>query len=210
LRRFVNVGCEGNEEMTEEEMKAALAEKEQELANLKGSNERLIGENSKYKSRAQEVETKLTEAQKLKLEDEGKLQERLDLEKKERQTIESKFNEQKNVVLTEKLKAGLAIACPDAHPKSIDLMLNVKEHRDLLKIDEDNLTVAGVNDFVGKLRETHNFFFTSEKLPETETRTPSGDTLDKPLSEAEQYSKELKNAKTQTELDAVRKKFGRL
>jgi len=196
--------------MTEEELKAALAEKEDELKALKGSNERLIGENTKYKSRAQEVESQLSAAEKQKLEDEGKLQERLDLEKKERLNLEDKFNTQKSVVLTEKLKTGLAKACPDAHPEAIDLMLNVKEHRDLLKIDEDNLTVDGVNDFVGKLRETHNFFFTKNKLPETEDRKPSGDGLDKPLTDAEQYSKELKEAKTQQQLDAVRKKFGRL
>ena len=102
--------------MTEEELKAALAEKEKELENLKGSNERLIGENTKYKTRAQEVENKLSEAEKQKLEDEGKLQERLDLEKKERLNLESKFESQKSLVLTEKLKTGLAKACPDAHP----------------------------------------------------------------------------------------------
>lgn len=196
--------------MTEDELKAALAEKEKELENLKGSNERLIGENTKYKTRAQEVESKLSEAEKQKLEDEGKLQERLDLEKRERLNLESKFEQQKSVVLTEKLKAGLAKACPDAHGNAIDLMLNVKEHRELLKIDEDNLTVDGVNDFVSKLRETHDFFFNQKKLPETENRTPSGEGLDKPLSDKEQYSKELKEAKTQQQLDAVRRKYGRL
>jgi len=193
-----------------EELKKQMEEQAEQIKNLTASKSRLESENSKVKTRAQEAEGKLTEAEKQKMEDEGKLQERLDLEKNEKLELQKKFEVQKSTVLTEKLKGALAKACPDAHGNSIDLMLNVKEHRALLKVDDDALTVDGVEDFVGKLRETHSFFFTKSKLPETEDKKPDGKGLDEPLSDIEKYSKELKACKSQTEMDAVMLKHGRL
>lgn len=204
-----DVGQQKEEKMTPEEMKAKLDEQAEAIKNLSSSKERLESENSKVKARAQEAETKVSDAEKAILAAEGKTQELLDIEKNEKLVLNTQLKEQGSTILNEKLKSKLSQLCPDAHENAIDQMLKVTEHKNLLTLDRENLTVSGVDDFQKALRETHAFYFKGTKLPDTETTPPNGKGLDKPLTDTEQYSKELREAKNQTEYDAVRKKWGR-
>ena len=50
--------------------------------------------------------------------------------------------------LEERLRTEVMIHAKDAH--NIDRILSVKEHRSLLKLDEEALTIEGVKEFVEK------------------------------------------------------------
>lgn len=205
--------CEGigRKDMSDKSVEELQAELEQAVAKAKQaelSKQRLEEESKKYKSRMSEAESKLSELEKARLEEEGKLEQVLAKEREERKRMEQILNERTSSVLKEKLRAEVAKHAKDAH--DVDMLLRVTEHKDLLKVDEDTLSVGGVEDFVGKVRETHGFMFQKKVLPGTETHRPGNQPPAGEGSEQEKYFAELDAAKTTDEAKAVMKKYGRL
>lgn len=192
-------------EISEEELEK-FKEAQKRAEELEASKKRLEAENSKIKSRAQEAEEKISEAEKQKLESEGKIQELLDKERAERISIEEKYKQRTSDVLREKLRSEVSKVAKDAH--DVDMILRVNEHRDLLKLDESSLSVEGVNDFVGKVRESHSYLFSKKSLPNTDNTPPSAN-VDDVGDDESKYLEELKNCTTRFELNKVRKKYGK-
>ena len=193
--------------MTEEEIKKL--QEDLEAANsrekaLENKASRLEDESKTFKSRAQEAEGKISEAEKAKLEEQGKLEELLAKEREEKQKISKTLESRTQGVLREKLRAEMSKHAKDAH--DVDMLLKITEHKELLSIDEEELSVSGVEDFVGKARESHSYLFKKANLDDTETRKPkggSGGTTD------EDYHKALDAATSRKELEEVKKKFGK-
>ena len=196
-------------EISEERLKELELNAER-AKNLEASKSRLEDENSKMKKRAQDAEGKITEAEKAKLEEEGKFNDLLLLERKKSSELEDKLLSRTKSVLNEKVRVEVAKHAKDAH--DIDMLLRVKEHKDLLKINEDELTVEGVENFVTKARETHSFLFGSKRMPDYENKKGGGadDKGDDEHKDDEQrYREELKQCTTRKELHEVKKKFGK-
>lgn len=191
---------------TVEELERELEELRKAKADAETSKLRLEEESKKYKMRAQEAEGKLSEAEKKKLEAEGDLQKLLAKEREENQKLLSKLKENTSTVLREKLRSEVAKVAKDAH--DVDMILKVTDHKELLKIDEENLQVSGVSDFVSKVRETHSFLFSAKKMPETENKKPQG-SEDSTKTSEEKYLEELKKVSTRKELYELKKKYGK-
>lgn len=199
-------------EISEEELaelKAAAEAKkdlEEKAKALEASKERVLKESNDYKTRAKAAEEKLSEAEKAKLEQDGKLSELLNREREEKEKLLEELTQNKSVVLKEKLRAEVAKHAKDAH--NVDRLLEVRDHRSLLKIDDATLSVEGVEDFVKKVRETDPYLFRKKSMDPGDNTPPGpGDTTTK--TDDEKYLEELRAASTSKELEEVKKKYGK-
>jgi len=190
---------------TVEELQEELEKERARAKALEANKSRIESESKAFKARAQEAESKISESEKSKLEEQGKLEELLATERQEKSDLSKKLEMRTQSVLREKLRSEAAKFAKDAH--DIDMLLKVGEYKDLLSINEDDLTVEGVEDFVGKVRETHSYLFKKKTLDETETKRPS---KGEGKTEEERYFAELDVCNSSRELDAVKKKYGRL
>ena len=192
-------------EITEEELEK-LKEAAERAKALESKASRLEDESKKFKTRAQEAEEKISAAEKAKLEEAGKLEELLKKEREEKAKLSQTLEARTKGVLSEKLRAEMASYAKDAH--NVDMLLKISDHKDLLAIDEENLSVSGVEEFVNKARETHSFLFKKKSLDglgdddEGKKKQPS--------TGEEEYLRELDLCTTRKELEAVKKKYGRL
>lgn len=191
---------------TVEELQKELEEAQKANAEAIASRQRIEEESKKYKTRAQEAESKLTEAEKKKLEESGNLQELLAKEREENSKLSKRLNETTSNVIREKLRSEVAKVAKDAH--DVDMILKVTDHKGLLKIDEEGMKIEGINDFVGKVRETHSYLFSKKEMPKTEDRKPSDKDFDSKTSE-EKYQEALRGVKTRKELLELKMKYGK-
>jgi len=199
-------------EISEEELQK-LKDEAAKAAELEASKNRIIEESSKFKTRAQEAEAKLSESEKLKAEAEGDLQKRLDLEKKERLDLEEKLKLRTKQTLNEKVRSEVAKVAKDAH--DIDSLLAIKKHKPLLKLDEEELSVAGIEEFVKAARESHPFMFGKKRMPNDGGGKPPGPGEGDPpndhptKSDDEKFREELKGVTSRAEQVKVYKKYGK-
>lgn len=178
--------------------------------NLEASKTRLEDENSKIKKRAQDAELKLTDAETKKLEDEGKTNDLLLLEREKSAKLTDTLVKRTKSVLSEKVRSEVAKFAKDAH--DVDMILRVTEHKPLLKINEEELTVAGVEDFVGKVRETHSFLFGGKRMPDYDNKKGGkgdDDEGDFDKDDQQRYRDELSKVTSRKEQKEVMKKYGK-
>ena len=194
-------------EIDDAELKA-LRDAAAEATGLKSTNERLLDENSKTKTRAQDAEEKIQSAAKRKLEEEGQTNELLEQERKERSDLQARFDNQTKLALKEKIRTEVSKHAKDALDVDDLLSIKDKEVRSLLKASEEDLSVLGAEEFVTKVRELKPHFFGKKQLPDYNNKKGKGDD-DKGKSEDQLYSEALKKVNTRSELAAVRKKFGK-
>lgn len=190
--------------MTVEELEKKLAEEMERAKALENSKARLEEESKKYKERAKNAEEKITQSEKEKLQAQGKLEELLAQERKEKENLRNDLMNTRSAALTEKLKAEVAKYGKDAH--DVDMLLKVTDHKDLLSIDEESLTVDGVKDFVEKTRETHSYLFKKSELDLGDGKKPNG----KEQTTEEEYLAELDACTDRKQLEAIKKKYGRI
>lgn len=195
-------------EITEEQLEQFKKDAEK-ARNLEASKTRLEDENSKIKKRAQDAESKLTAAEEKKLEEEGNLNELLSMANKKNSELEDKLTKRTKSVLAEKVRAEVAKHAKDAH--DVDMLLRVKEHKDLLKINDEELTVEGVENFVGKVRETHSFLFGSKRMPDYDNTKGGKGNEDEDVDKDDdkRYQDELSKVTTRKEQIEVMKKYGK-
>lgn len=191
---------------TIEELEKELEETRKAKAEAEASRQRIEEESKKYKTRAQDAETKLTEAEKKKLEEQGNLQELLKKEREETAKLTAKLNDTTSTVLREKLRSEVAKVAKDAH--DVDMILKVTDHKALLKIDEESMKIEGVTDFVAKVRESHGFLFSKKEMPNTENKKPTDKDFDSKTAD-EKYNEELKKVRTKKELYELKLKYGK-
>lgn len=196
----VNEGEQVNHEGGDKDLQARLEQ-------LEKTNQRLLDESNSWKSKARDYESKLDEDHRKKLEAEGKTKELVEAERKARLNAEDRLNQMTETVLSKDLRYEAIKHAKDAH--DIDMVLKVSEHKELLKLDQDSLKVSGVKEFVDAVRNSHPYLFSKSKLPETEVNRPGTPDVAGQKNVTQNYIAELKNCKTQKELDAVRRKYGR-
>lgn len=198
-------------EISEEELARLKADSEDKKA-LEASKTRLEEENAKIKKSRQEMETKLTDAEKSKLEEDGKINELLAQERKEKLELEEKYKNRGKATLKEKLRSEVSKFAKDAHDVDDLLSISSKEVKELLKINEDELTVSGVEEFVKKARELKPHYFGTKRMGDDFNNKKPGkeeEDDDTTKSKEELYRAELKTVTTRKELLAVKKKYGK-
>lgn len=196
-------------ELSEEEYEKLKLEAEKAKA-AEASKQRIIEESERYKKRAQDAEGKLTDAEKRKLEEEGKLNELLAQERKEKEELLQKYEGKSKKVMREKLRTELMKVAKDVI--DVDDLLSIKdaEARGLLKLNEDEVEVGGVEEFVAKARELKPHYFGAKKMPEYNNRkTGDAEDEDHTKDDEQRYLEELRAVTSRKELIAVKKKYGK-
>lgn len=196
-------------EISQEDLNKFNAQAET-LTSLTETVKRIEGENAKVKTRAQDAESKLTDFEKEKVENDGDIQKRLDMEITENGSLKTQILDYKTKTMDSKLRSKIAESFPNVQKGGIDLMLQVKEHKGLLKIDSEAETIEGIKEFGEAVSKTHPFLFSKKTIIPTDDLPPGKAPLeDENLTDDQKYAKELGSAKNQTEYDNVRKKWKR-
>lgn len=190
---------------TVEELEKELEEERARAKALASKNDRLEDESKKNKERAKTAEELIAEAEKEKLKDQGKLEELLGKEREEKKKLQETLNDRDNKIIKANLRAEVAKYAKDAH--SVERLLGVTEHKDLLKVNDD-LTVEGGEEFVKKCRETDFFLFKKKTLDDTEKE--KGGKGNDTRTDDEKYLAELNACTDRKQLEAVKKKYGKL
>jgi len=191
-------------EISDEELKQFKAD-QQRAVDLEASKKRLEDENGKFKTRAQDAEGKLSDAEKAKLEAEGNTQALLDTERAEKVKLQDQIKLSNKTTLREKLRNEVSKYAKDAH--DVDMIIKVTEHKDLLKLDEELLTVEGTKEYVEKVRETHGYLFSKKRL-DVDNKLPKGDDEDF-KTEDEKYLSDLRACTTRQQMNDLRRKHGK-
>lgn len=205
-------------EISDEELKA-LQEKASGYDSLATSKQRVEEEMSKYKTRAQKAEADLDEVQKEALKKDGDVQGLLQKANEENQKLkadiqkrdEEKQNDLKDI-MTERLRNEVAVHAKDAH--DIDMVLKVSKHKDKLKIDYENKTIGGVEEFLGAVRNDFGYLFGKKMMPFDNKGKPPGGQDDDPnpsdqRTDEEKFRDELKTVKSRAEQKKVYEKYGK-
>lgn len=197
-------------EISDAELERLVAA-DQERVVLEASKKRLEDENTKIKKRAQDAETQLTDAEKKKLEADGKVNELLAQERKEKEDLLEKYKNRGKATLREKLRNEVSKFAKDAHDVDDLLAIPNMEVKSLLKLNEDELTVEGVEEFVNKAREIKPHYFGTKKLPDNFNNKKTGkeERGEENKSDEQRYQAELKTVTSRKELLAVKKKYGK-
>jgi vacuolar-type H+-ATPase subunit I/STV1 len=139
-----------------------------EIQKLRDTNQRLLKDSKEYKSKAKFASEKLSEFEQSQLEKEGNFEKLLERSRSENNDLISEVKNLREKTIDKELRARVAELAPDAH--SIDMVLAVKDHRDLLKVDQESLSVSGVDDYLEAIRENNSYLFKGKKPEATEHR----------------------------------------
>lgn len=159
----------------------------EELESLKSQNERLLAESKKYKQRAQSVETQQEKLQREALEKEGKFQELLEMEKSNNQKVSEQMMQIKRSALQKEIKAEVARYAKDAFDVE-DIIKNLDSS--LLEVDEDSLTVKGIDKAVAVVRENKKYLFSNPNIPSFVNSRPNDKIEKKSLSDMSKEEKQ--------------------
>lgn len=158
---------------------------EEQVKSLMATNERLVHEHKKYKSRAEEVESSLEDMEKQKLQEAGKTEELLELEKNKSHEATLKAKKFEREAKKRALQLEVASRARDAH----DVMDVVKNlNPELISYDDDLGMIKGIDDAVKEIRKAKPYLFSSNSVPATpsgrpEAQIPSELTIDDKIAE---------------------------
>ena len=151
-----------------------------EIEKLKSTNERLLAESNKYKTRKSEVEDikqQLEDYKKKELESGGNWEEMLELERQKRAELQQELEMRDKKLMASNIYNAVSKHAKDAH--SIDDLLEKKAYVNMLEIDEDSLspTEESVKLFVDSLKKDKTYLFKGHEVPSMSDTKP---TVEKP------------------------------
>jgi len=168
---------------------------------LKSTNGRLLDESKTFKGKFRDMSDEFDKLKNNNLEKEGNHKELLASEREKTRRLEGDLIDTRKSVVTEKLRTEALKHAKDAH--NIDMVLKVTDHKDLLKVDQENLSVSGVEEFMKKCRETHGFLFEKGSLPPTDNIRPGKGEPKEVPTDKEQYKAELAKCTTEKQMNEV-------
>lgn len=147
-----------------------------EIEKLKSTNERLLAESNKYKTRKTELEEykqKIDAYEQKKLEETGNWQEMLELERKKRSELEQSLKQRDNQILKSNVFNHVANYAKDAY--DVNDLLAQRSYADMIEINEDSLepTSESVQKFVDTLKADKKYLFKGHKVTSMADEKPS-------------------------------------
>ena len=156
---------ESNQEV---DVKALLARMEK----LEQTNNRLLEESKTNKAKYQGLRTEVEEKEKAQLTENEQWKELLDIEKNKRSEYETQLRETKKSVLQKELGFKVASVAKDAY--DVNDVIGALP-KDLLSINEEDLTVTGIDEAVNMVREKKPWLFNTEKKSGMTSARPVAD-----------------------------------
>lgn len=150
------------------DVKKILAQMEQ----MQKTNERLLEESKTWKSKYKGLSTDVEQKQKADLEKTENWKDLLEIEKNQKMELKSQLQDTRKAVLQKELNFKVASVAKDAFDVN-DIITSLP--KDILAIDEENLSVTGVEEAVNMVRENKPWLFQKENKSGMSSARPAGD-----------------------------------
>lgn len=139
-----------------------------EVDKLKSTNERLLAESKDYKTKYSALKTTVEEKTKEKLEKDEDWKSLLEQERDAKSNLANEMLKLKKQTLRKTLDFEVARYAKDAY--EVEDIINSLD-KDSIKIDEENLSITGVEEAINNLRNKKSYLFKKEvKAPMVEDR----------------------------------------
>ena len=158
----------------------AIAEMQAQLDKLKATNQRLVEESSRFKESAVEKEARLEEIQKAKLQEEGKHEELLEMERNKAHQALQEAQAAKRNAMESRLNFEIAARAKDAIDVQ-DVIYNIKH--DYLEFDDESQNFTRLMDGIEDVRSRKPHLFAKKNVVKTPSDRPSANLSNKKLGE---------------------------
>ena len=142
------------------------------LSQLESSYNRVLDESKNWKSKYRTLRDQVEQDQTKKLEESENWKELLEIEKNKAHEMSQQLTHFKKETLKQKIHFEAAKYAPDAF--DIDDVIN-NLPRDMVSIDEESLTVKGVGEAIGLIKEKKPWLFNTKKSHGMATERPVGE-----------------------------------
>lgn len=143
------------------------------MEKMEASNSRLLEESKTWKTKYRDLNNDVESKQKADLEKTENWKDLLEIEKNKRSEYEMQLKETRKSVLQKELNFKVASVAGDAHDVN-DIISSLP--RDLISIDDESLSVDGVNEAVNYVRENKPWLFHKETKSGMTSSRPEGST----------------------------------
>jgi len=166
---------------TEEEINSQEAKSNQEfdgneilarMEKLESTNNRLLEESKMWKTKYKGLSSDVEQRQQQELEKTENWKDLLEIEKNKRSEYETQLKETKKAVLQKELNFKVASLAKDAYDVS-DIINNLP--KEMISIDEESLSITGVDEAINFVREKKSHLFAKEKRSGMSSARPNGD-----------------------------------
>ena len=179
---------EVNEEQKPTEEQVDVQALLKRVEQLEASKERILEESKQYKNKYRELRNNVETEQKQKLEESENWKELLDIEKNRAHTLNEELASTKKRVLKKELNFQVARYASDAF--DVDDVINSLP-KDMIEIDQESLSVKGVDTAVSFLKEKKPYLFNTGKKPGMASSRPVSDNGKKDLSQLSKQEQEI-------------------
>lgn len=155
-------------ETSDIDVKSLMARMEQ----LEQTNQRILDESKQYKNKYRSLRDEVESKEKQKLEESENWKELLDREKNEKSQLAEMVKTYKSKTLKQNINFEVARLAPNAFDIN-DVINNLP--KDMLQIDEENLSVKGIDAAVNYVKEKKPFLFNTKQASAMVTDRPNAD-----------------------------------
>lgn len=142
------------------------------LEQLESTNQRILDESKTWKSKYQGLKSDVEKSEAKKLEESENWKDLLEIEKNKSHELVEQLKHFKKETLKQKIHFEVAKHAPDAFDIN-DVISNLP--RDILAIDEDALTVKGIEEAVSLVKEKKPYMFNNKKVHTQASSRPVGE-----------------------------------
>lgn len=160
------------------------------MEKMEQTNARLLEESKSHKNKYQGLRNEVEEKEKAALTENENWKELLEIEKNKRSEYESRLKDTKKTVLQKELNFRVASLAKDAYDVG-DIISALP--KDMISIDEENLSINGVEEALNFVREKKPYFFNTETKSGMASGRPAVDlsSADENLTDEQQLKEAL-------------------
>ena len=164
---------------------------------LESSYNRVLDESKNWKSKYRGLRDQVEQTETKKLEESENWKELLDIEKNKAHELSAQLNHFKKETLKQKIHFEAAKHAPDAFDIS-DVITNLPQ--EMLSVDEESLTVKGIGEAIGLVKEKKPWLFNNQKSHGMAQKRPVGESGRSSYEDLTQSEKDDLFAKALSEL----------
>ena len=160
------------------------------LEKLESTNARILEESKSHKSKYQGLKSSVEEKEKAQLTENEQWKELLEMEKNKSSEFESRLRDQSKMTLKKEINFKVATLAGDAHDVN-DIISALP--KDLISINEEELSVNGIDEAVNSVRDSKPWLFKQESKSGMASGRPVVDNsaVDDLLTNEEKLAKSL-------------------
>lgn len=157
------------------------------LEQMEKTNERLLEESKAWKQKYKGLNSEVEQKQRADLEKTENWKDLLEIEKNQKMELKNQLVDTRKAVLQKELNFKVAKVAGDAY--NVDDVISSLP-RDVLAIDEENLSVSGVSEAVNYVRENKPYLFQKDNKSGMSSARPKGESGKKTYEDLSETEKD--------------------